>query len=386
MKKFTGVVASLLSAAAVIAAGCLLAAAPAIASDTVKIEGHVWGASLTAGGIVSHRGSGATVHIAEHPELTTVAAEDGYWTLEVPDRTSITPCSDLDGHHPMCDQTFFPRGKDLNQVNFQMVVHGIASVLGAVSGGAMTVMPDGSERVTECAIVSTFFEKEKRSFLDFEDYLRAMPHGVAGATATATSSTGQVIPGPIYFNEHVIPDFSFSASSRDGGVMWVDIPPGQYTITSSHPTTRFAPFQATCEKGRLINANPPWGLYEMARTEEPNPAVLPPDEAVRNEAVKDETVSGNVLAARVARSGKRRVLRVRIRAGEQLEVRVQARQGKRRAARRTRMAAGRRTVSVPLKRNFRSGALRTKTTLIDKAGNRVASAARLNVPRTARRK
>ena len=353
-------------------------ASPATAAKTVTMEGHVWGASLEGIEIVTHRGSGATVYIAERPKLRTTAAEDGYWSLEVPDGMNITPCAELDGHHPMCVQTFFTRGRNLNQVNFQMVVDLIAGLLGTLSGGEMVKGPGGSPRVKECAIVSTFFEKEKRSFPDFQDYLEAMPHGVAGATAVATSEKGKVLPGPIYYNEMVMPDRSFTASSRDGGVMWVDIPPGVYTITSSHPTARFAPFQATCRKGRLINANPPWGLYEMARTEEPNPAVLPAD--------KDETVSGRVLAAKVVRASKRRVLRVKVKAGEKLTARIEARQGKRRVTRRSNLKTGRRTISIPLNKNFKSGSLRTKITLIDKAGNREASVTRLNVPKKARRK
>ncbi len=350
----------------------------ASAAGQVTLEGHVWGAKLEGTSITSHRGSGATVYIAEYPDLRTTADNTGYWSLQVPDRASITPCSELEGHHSMCDQTFFTRGQNLNQVNFQMVVYDIASILGALSGGEMRTLPDGSQRVRKCAIVSTFFEKEKRSFLDFQDYLEAMPHGVAGATATITDADGEVAAKSIYYNEHVMPDHSLSASSRDGGVMWVDLEPGVYTITSSHPTTRFAPFQATCEEGRLINANPPWGLYEMARTEEPNPAVLPPD--------RDESVSGSVLSAGVVRSGKNRFLRISVRADEKLEVRIEARQGKRRATRRATLAGDLRTISIRLKRNFRTGSIRTKTTLIDEAGNQATTVARLHVPRTGRRK
>ena len=367
-----------LAAGAIVAFWLLAGASATAAPGTVKLEGYVWGAKLERFSITSHRGGGAVVSIAEYPELTTTAAEDGYWTLQVPDRASVTPCAELEGHHSMCDQTFFTRGQNLNQVNFQMVVYDIASILGTLSGGEMKNLPNGRQGVRHCAIVSTFFEKEKRSFFDFQDYLEAMPHGVAGATATATLANGQVPAQPIYFNEYVMPDRSFSASSRDGGVMWVDLPPGVYTITSSHPTARFAPFQATCEEGRLINANPPWGLYEMARTEEPNPAVLPPD--------RDESVSGSVLSARVTRSGKSRILRVKVKAEEKLEVLVEARQGKRRAARRASLAVGRRTISIKLNRNFKAGSIRTKTTLINEAGNRMTTVADLNVPKTGRRK
>lgn len=60
--------------------------------------------------------------------------------------------------------------------------------------------------------------------------------------------------------------------------MWPNVPEGVYTITASHPTKRMASFRATCASGRIINANPPWGLYELDPGEETNPAALAPPE------------------------------------------------------------------------------------------------------------
>jgi hypothetical protein len=50
-------------------------------------------------------------------------------------------------------------------------------------------------------------------------------HGVAGATASSTPA----LPSPIYFNENVVPDPSQPASSKDGGVIWTEVPPGGAT-------------------------------------------------------------------------------------------------------------------------------------------------------------
>ena len=52
----------------------------------------------------------------------------------------------------------------------------------------------------------------------------------------------------------------------DGGVVWTDVPAGAYTIRASDPSTRFGSFVATCKPGRIVNANPPWGLYELGRS------------------------------------------------------------------------------------------------------------------------
>jgi hypothetical protein len=52
-------------------------------------------------------------------------------------------------------------------------------------------------------------------------------------------------------------------------MVWTNVPAGVYTITAHDPVTRFASFVATCRPGRVVNANPPWGLYQFAL---PNPA------------------------------------------------------------------------------------------------------------------
>ena len=84
-------------------------------------------------------------------------------------------------------------------------------------------------------------------------------HGVAGATASATPT----LPPPIYFNKNVVPDAKQVGTSDDGGVLWINVPAGVYTISATHPTRKFASFTATCVAGRLVNANPPWGLHEL---------------------------------------------------------------------------------------------------------------------------
>jgi hypothetical protein len=34
-----------------------------------------------------------------------------------------------------------------------------------------------------------------------------------------------------------------------------------YQVSATHPEMEFATFTATCKQGRVINANPPWGLH-----------------------------------------------------------------------------------------------------------------------------
>ena len=114
-------------------------------------------------------------------------------------------------------------------------------------------------------IVTTASARNVRG-VDYETFEERTPHGVAGATGTSTPT----IPGPTYFNESVIPDSSETDDLR-GRRNDLDLGPGRAPTGSAreHPDTRFASFLATCEPGRVVNANPPWGTYELKRKEKP---------------------------------------------------------------------------------------------------------------------
>ena len=172
----------------------------------------------------------------------------------------MTPFIRAAGHHTISLQTFTTSGADLRNVNFQTPSDVIYRALAAL----LQVPLDAAGDPQRCAIVSTFSTRNVRD-LGFAGFIAYGAHGVAGATATARPS----LPAPIYFNEHVIPDPAQVRSSPDGGVIWTGVPTGTYRISAHHPSTRFASFVATCRPGRIVNANPPWGLHELGR---PNPA------------------------------------------------------------------------------------------------------------------
>ena len=202
--------------------------------------------------------AGAQIRVAEDPTLGATVRPDGTYDLKVPSGRAITPYINAAGHHIIYLQTFRTRaGVDLDRVNFQTpsdAVYGALATLLQVPVGI-----DGNP--VQCAIVSTFSTRNVRD-LDYDAFTGYGAHGVAGATASATPALSPAI----YFNKDVIPDRSQPRSSADGGVIWPVVPAGKYTIKASHPTTRFAPFTATCAPGRIVNANPPWGLHELGLT------------------------------------------------------------------------------------------------------------------------
>ena len=217
---------------------------PSPLAPTVKLTGTVYGFN-TPDPIV-----GAKVSVAELPDLVTTTDAQGVYVLAVPDGKPVTPFVTADTFHTMHLQTFTTAGKGLEHVNFQTPDNGIFGVLAQLVG----VDPNAPV----CHIVSTVSTKDIQG-LRFEAFTKFGAHGVAGATASATPT----LPAPIYFNKQVVPDAKQVGTSDDGGVLWVNVPAGVYTISATHPTRKFASFTATCVAGRLVNANPPWGLHEL---------------------------------------------------------------------------------------------------------------------------
>ena len=220
--------------------------------------------------------SNASIRLREFPELSATTDEFGDYRFDVPDEADVTPYilsgeGDLTArpregeptvkpyHWNEIDlQTFRTGGEDLENVNFQVPADHEYKML-----MAWLQVPAGVDgRPEQSAIVTTTAALNVRG-VDYDVFWENTPHGVAGATATAEPP----LPDAIYFNEDVIPDSSLPATTRDGGIVWPVVPAGTYKVTTVSADARFAEFTATCAPGRVINANPPWGAYELEETE-----------------------------------------------------------------------------------------------------------------------
>jgi hypothetical protein len=237
---------------------------------------------------------GATIRVAEDPRLRATTRPDGGYELAVPDRATVTPYITAAGYHTIFLQTFRTDGQYLDRVNFQTPTEGVYRALAALLD--VPLDPDGEPR--ECAIVSTFNTRNVRD-LSFRQFIAYGPHGVPGATALA----GPPLPPPTYFNSQVVPDPAQRRSSVDGGVIWPRVPAGVYRIRGRSASTRFASFVATCKPGRIVNANPPWGLHQLGK---PMPAVVSARWSVRSRNVR-------LRRLRVAKLPAGAVVRVRCR-------------------------------------------------------------------------
>ncbi len=198
---------------------------------------------------------GATINLVEFPELSATTDDAGAYALDVPSDSTVTPYIVADGYRTIYLQTFHVT-HDLENVNFQtpdLQTYAQLSLL-------LTTMGHIAPDLLGCVIVTTASVPEVVG-MPFEQFRTYNPHGVPGTTAYGDPA----LPDPIYFNENVIPDAAVTSTSEDGGILWTNVPPGIYTLSASHPDQAFADFVADCRLGRVINANPPWGLHGLPR-------------------------------------------------------------------------------------------------------------------------
>ena len=234
-------------------------------SGTVHMRGTVY-----AFFDIDDRIPGSVVRVEEYPEISDTVAADGSYDIEVPDQATITPYVEVpEGYEKIYLQTFHTSGQDLEHVNFQVVPSDIYRILALFLG-----VPLGEDgQIVECAIATTFSIHEARDATTFDPGFKDVyPHGLPDSTATITPRWGNT-RGPVYFGADVLPNEDLTSSSVDGGVLFLEVPPGWYWLEPSHPTERLAPALVHCENGRLVNANPPWGLYELKEGEAPDHAV-----------------------------------------------------------------------------------------------------------------
>jgi hypothetical protein len=285
----------------------------------------------------------ATVRVVEFPGLAATTGPDGSYDLTVPDGREITLYAKAAGHHALHTQTFVTRGGDLDHVNHQDPTIGIYHALAAL----MSVPLDANDNPTQCVVVSTFSTVNVRD-LSFQGFVDYGAHGVAGATAYATPS----LPPPVYFNESVIPDRTRTESSVDGGVIWTNVPTGTYRFHGQHPSTRFASFRADCEPGRVVNANPPQGLYELR-----------PGEPV------DTTVDATLAKPRVNHKGSK--LRAKVKGAEYVSAVGDLFKGRKRIAHRAPgiYLPGAQLLNYRLGKKLAGRKLRLVATLTDPEGN-----------------
>ena len=375
MKKLLGVLVVLASAFLLIGAP----GASAAKAKTVEISGRAF--------VFNHMSTGipnATIKVREFPKLSATTDELGDYVLEVPDDANVTPYilsggpadlvqRNMDGeptgtmnaHWNEIDlQTFHTRGEDIENANFQAPrdeeYNGLKALL------SVPAREDG--RPEKCAIVTTASARNVRD-VDFRTYWLNTPHGVEGATSVEYPA----IPGPTYFNHFVIPDPNQPSTSNDGGIIWPIVPTGTYRIITTAPDARFASFLATCKPGRIVNANPPWGAYQL------NPGERPV--ASSNVAARLQSVTRTVL-------GSKRFVMASVETAENIKVTAKVYLGGKVVGRKSipKLKTKNKVVWVPIHRKARKGKGTLKLKLTDLTGVSFTTVKKVFIPKLKKKK
>ena len=191
--------------------------------------------------------AGATVTLVEDPTRTTVTAADGSFAFDgFAEGDEATFDLVYPNFHPIRTGTLLIEQADVERLTFQVVPEAIYTVL----ANSLAITPDPAK----CQIVTTVTRVGK-SLYD------PGAHGEAGATVAIAPAGAE--EGPVYFNASVQPERGLTETSEDGGVLYVNVAPGEYWLTATKPGATFRTFKMKCAAGLLVNAAPPWGLQRL---------------------------------------------------------------------------------------------------------------------------
>lgn len=195
--------------------------------------------------------AGATVSVAEAPEYSATVAADGTFALDVPSGAPISLVVQQPGFHPTQTATLALGAAGLDQVGFQVPTDNLFDLMALF----VAFVPD-PER---CQIATTV------SRLGTEPY-GGSALGEPGVVVTIEPPLPPEA-GPIYFqylsDTNIYPDVTLTETSIDGGVLFVNVPPGEYTLRASKVGKSFSTATIRCRAGLLVNAAPPRGLQEL---------------------------------------------------------------------------------------------------------------------------
>lgn len=190
---------------------------------------------------------GATITVLEHPEMQMVTGADGHFAFDLEVGTEATFVMEHPDYPLIQTGTHIVPEEGMTRVTFQAPTYPIYAAL----AGIVEITPDD----TKCQMVTTVTRVGKSIYDEGA-------HGEAEVTVEVTPSP-PAESGPIYFNSSVIPQRDLVETSDDGGVLFTNVPPGEYHWEGHKDGVEFRPVHMKCRAGVLVNASPPWGLQAL---------------------------------------------------------------------------------------------------------------------------
>ncbi len=217
----------------------------------VSVEGDVL-AFLTE--VPGPRIEGATVSVVERPEISVVTGADAHFKIDGLDEGSeLTLLVEHPDLYPSRSSTITLGPKGATAFSLQVVPKNLFKAI-------ETLVPEPVEMEDHCAIASTVARFGGSLYVRLR---QGMP-GVEVALSPAVPAES----GPLYFTEDVLPDPAQPSTSIDGGILFYNVPLGDYALSASRDGAVFNTVQFKCEAGLVINGGPPIGL--LANVPEPD--------------------------------------------------------------------------------------------------------------------
>jgi hypothetical protein len=193
---------------------------------------------------VTGRIAEAKISVVEHPELSMTTGTDGAFAFEVATGEDSTLVLEHPDYPLIQTGTHTVPATGINDLTFQVPEKAIYDALAAI----VQITPDPKA----CQLVTTITRKGGT-------ILAPGAHGEAGVTVSISPELPKE-NGPIYFTPEVIPDRALTESSEDGGVLYVNVPPGKYVLHGEKAGSTLTDVRFDCRPGVLVNASPPRGM------------------------------------------------------------------------------------------------------------------------------
>lgn len=191
---------------------------------------------------------GVEVSVLEFPEAGTVTTDgDGRFSFPgLPTGENVTFIARHDSIRPMFTGTFVLDQNGLDNVSIQGVSH---SSFNAVVSQLGVEVDAGT-----CQIATTV-GKCGATVYDPDSFYQGEPGTTVSVEPSLPSENG-----PIYFDDMVLVDRELTHTSNDGGVVYYNVPVGDYTLYGHKGGLEFRSLSVSCRAGMLVNAAPPYGV------------------------------------------------------------------------------------------------------------------------------
>ena len=219
----------------------------AIDQDEVIAWGTAFSFSIEGGYVV-----GGEVTILERPDLGTAITDErgGFEFGGLIPGEEATFLLTAPGFHPTQTGTHIIPESGLPHMNFQAPPDLIFQ--------AFTLWLRSFPSPRDCQVASTVVRAGASPY--------EVPHGLGGATVSITPD-GAYDEGPIYFqylsDDIIVPVYYLDETTVDGGVLFLNLEPGDYTLRAHKEGETFSDAKIRCRAGVLVNAAPPYGLQAL---------------------------------------------------------------------------------------------------------------------------